>query len=252
LPGEPSLALKHKVSRVTVRRALEQLQAEGFIKRSVGVGTFVKDRPIVQPVAASLIDVLTHLVEMGRNTGVRLLSFSYGEPPADVRTALRLHDGEQTQRSVRVRLVDGCPFSYLTTHVPRRIGISYSESDLASIPLLELLERSGVVADEATQVVTATLADPEVAQALDVEIGSPLISLTRVVLDHSGAGVEHLHGLYRPDRYLLRMDLVRSKDGGRRVWMARSLKTSHQQGDSSKTSRFKSSQKRSRSQSSRS
>ena len=47
------------------------------------------------------------------------------------------------------------------------------------------------------------LASPEVAGALDVDIGSALIALTRVVYDDCGRGVEHLHALYRPDRYAL-------------------------------------------------
>lgn len=218
LPSEPSLAAEHKVSRVTVRRALDQLQAEGLIRRLAGVGTFVSDRQIVQPLKANLVDVLANLIEMGRNTGVRLLSFSYGDPPPDIASALQLDPGEQVQRSVRIRLVDGAPFSYLTTHVPKRIGIRYSEADLAATPLLELLERSGAVAEAATQTITATLAGPEVAQDLSVEIGSPLISLTRVVYDRAGNGVEHLHALYRPDRFVLQMDLFRAMDGGRRIW----------------------------------
>jgi GntR family transcriptional regulator len=55
-----------------------------------------------------------------------------------------------------------------------------------------------------------------VAQALGIDTGSPLIELTRIVFDRSGRGVEHLHALYRPDRYSLEIDLVRSgrKDNG--------------------------------------
>jgi GntR family transcriptional regulator len=218
LPSEPSLAAEHKVSRVTVRRALDQLQAEGLIRRLAGIGTFVSDRRIIQPLKANLVDVLANLIEMGRNTGVRLLSFSYGDAPAEIASALQLEPGEQIQRSVRIRLVDGAPFSYLTTHVPKRIGMKYSEADLAATPLLELLERSGVIAEGARQTITATLAGPDVAQDLGVEIGSPLISLTRVVYDREEKGIEHLHALYRPDRYVLQMDLFRAVDGGRRVW----------------------------------
>jgi GntR family transcriptional regulator len=43
-----------------------------------------------------------------------------------------------------------------------------------------------------------------------VRIGTPLIELTRIVYDQSGQGVEHLHALYRPDRYAFEIDLIRS------------------------------------------
>jgi GntR family transcriptional regulator len=217
LPGEQALAGEHNVSRVTVRRALAELEREGLIDRRRGAGTFIALQNAVKPVVADLADVLSNLIAMGRSTDVRLLAFGYQDPSAVVAQALRLAKGERVQRSVRVRIVDGEPFSYLTTHVPERIGVTYTEPELASKPLLALLERSGVSVDRATQEIGAVLASPEAATALNVDIGSALIALTRVVYDGKGRGVEHLHALYRPDRYAFRMDLVRTgRDGGRR------------------------------------
>jgi len=218
LPGELSIAAEYGLSRVTVRRALDTLAGDGLIDRKPGSGTFVREGNSVQPILADLSNVLSHLIEMGRRTGVRLLSFSYVNPPESIAASLSLGAGERTQRSIRVRLIDGAPFSYLVTHVPERIGVTYSEADLASMPLLGLLERSGVVVEEASQRIGATLAGPDVADALGLEIGSPLLSLTRVVRDPSGQGVEHLHALYRPDRYSFHMDLVRTGAVGARRW----------------------------------
>jgi GntR family transcriptional regulator len=81
--------------------------------------------------------------------------------------------------------------------------------------LLDLLERAGVKVEHARQRISAALAAPDVAAALKVRTGTPLIELIRVVYDQSGRGVEHLHALYRPDRYTFEIDLVRS---GRREW----------------------------------
>ena len=218
LPGEQLLAAEHNVSRVTVRRALAGLEREGLIDRRRGAGTFVVENRAAKPLVADLADVLSNLIEMGRSTDVRLLSFGYQEPSAAVAELLRLAKGERVQRSVRVRIIDGKPFSYLTTHVPERIGVTYTEPELASKPLLALLERSGVSVDHATQEVSAVLASPEVAAALNVDIGSALIALTRAVYDAQGRGVEHLHALYRPDRYALRMDLKRIGGNNGRRW----------------------------------
>ena len=216
MAGEPALAAAHGVSRVTVRRALDRLAQEGRVRRRAGAGTFVAGGAIQPVVRADLADVFARMREMGERTGVRLLAFAYGVPPEGVAEALRLAPGERTQRAVRVRLVDGLPFSYLTTHVPERIGATYDEADLAATPLLALLEQRGIVADHASQILGAALAGPEVAEALGVEVGAALVSLTRIVTAADGSGIEHLHGLYRPDRFVFHIDIARSVPARRR------------------------------------
>lgn len=217
LPGEQALAAEHGVSRVTVRRALAELEREGLIVRRRGAGTFVVGGG-AQPIVADFSDVLANLIAMGQATSVKLIAFAYGPPPAAVAEALRLAPGERTQVSTRVRLVDGKPFSHLTTHVPERIGVTYGEADLAARPLLALLERSGIAVSSATQDVTAALATPEVAAALDVDVGSALLGVTRTVFAADGSGVEHLSALYRPDRYTLRMEMERLEARGIKRW----------------------------------
>jgi GntR family transcriptional regulator len=211
MPGEPAMAAEYGVSRVTIRRALDRLAREGKVSRRAGAGTFVAGGTAQPVVHADLSDVFARMREMGEQTGVRLLSFSYVAPPDAVAEALRLPPGERTQRAVRVRLVDGLPFSFLTTHVPERIGATYTEADLAAKPLLALLDRGGIIADRAAQTIGATLAGPEVAEALGLEVGAALVSLTRVVTAADGSGIEHLHGLYRPDRFAFRIDITRAQ-----------------------------------------
>lgn len=217
-PGEPTLAVELGVSRVTLRHALDRLEAEGLIERRMGSGTYLSARGGGSPVVADLANVLTHLVDMGRRTSVRLLSFAYVAPAPDIASALQLPEGERVQRSERVRLIDGQPFSYLVTSVPERIGIGWSEDDLAKKPLLELLERAGLVADHARQTITAALAGPDVARGLGIEPGSALLALTRTVFDPQGRGIEHLQALYRPDLYSFQMDLVRAGHREGRRW----------------------------------
>jgi len=218
LPSEPELGSLHGVSRVTVRRVLGQLEEEGLISRQPGIGTFVQHDGFRHPVKADLANVLAGLTEMGRATTARLLSFTYVKPPAPIARALRIAPDERTQRSVRIRAVHGEPFSYLLVHVPESIGMTYSEKELASKSLLGLLERSGVVIGRAMQTVTATLATPQLADALNIDIGAPLLGITRVIYDADEQGVQHLQAFYRPDRFIFQMELVRSKQQNQFVW----------------------------------
>jgi GntR family transcriptional regulator len=218
LPSEPDLAIAHQLSRVTVRRALDGLERDRLIRRQPGAGTFVLGVDPHKAVVADLSNMLAHLVAMGRATRVSLLEFGYAVPQASIAEALLMAPGERAQHSTRVRYLEDVPFSHLITHVPERIGITYTEEDLATTPLLALLERSGVVAGRAMQTISATLAGPQMAELLRVEIGSPLLSLTRVVFDNDGRGVEHLCALYRPDVHRFEMELTRTGRGADRRW----------------------------------
>jgi GntR family transcriptional regulator len=218
LPSEPRLAETHSMSRVTIRRALDGLARDGLIVRQPGAGTFVRESAARPAVVADLANMLGHLVAMGKSTRAKLLSFNYVDAPEPVAAALKLEPGERVQHSLRIRYIDDQPFSYLSTYVPERIGVSYSEADLAKRPLLELLEQSGIAADRAEQTISATLAGPEAATALGVVVGGPLIALTRTVLAEDGRGIEFLSALYRPDRYQFHMDLRRTGAANDRHW----------------------------------
>ena len=218
LPTENDLAGYHRVSRVTVRRALGELAREKLIERRRSAGTRVIYRPSPAPMIADISGVLANLADMGRRTAVKLLSFDYVRGEGVVAQALGIASDQMLQRSVRVRSVDGLPFSYLTTHIPESVSVTFSRQELSTRPLLELLERAGVKIEHARQRISAGLATPDVADALGLHTGSPLIELVRTVYDQSGRGVEHLHALYRPDRYAFEIDLVRSGAADTKAW----------------------------------
>ena len=218
LPNENELADYHGVSRVTVRRALGELAREQLIERRRSAGTRVTYRPSPAPITADISGVLANLADMGRRTAVKLLSFGYVPAEGMVAQMLGATPDQLLQRSVRVRSVDGLPFSFLTTHVPESVSVTFTRQELAERPLLELLERAGVKPEHAHQRISAGLATPSVAEALGLHTGSPLIELVRVVYDQAGRGVEHLHALYRPDRYAFEIDLVRSGAADTKAW----------------------------------
>lgn len=219
LPGELRLAEMHSVSRVTIRRALDALVDDGLVERRAGSGTVVR-QPSNTPVQlkADFATLVPQLQRMADATTARLLSFAYVTPPGPIAEALNLSTNARVQRAVRLRLVKDRPFSHLTTFVPESIAQSYSEADLASTPLFRLLERRGVKVAHARQTVSAVLATPETADLLETTVGAALISLSRVVYEVNGQGVEYLSALYRPDRFQLEMTLNRVGEVDDRHW----------------------------------
>ena len=82
---------------------------------------------------------------------------------------------------------------------------------------MALIERSGAAIGSAEQLVTATLADADVAVALQVEFGSPLLKVVRTVYTTAGAPLEYLLALYPPGRYQFIMSLTHDGEDGRWV-----------------------------------
>lgn len=218
LPGEQETAEQFGVSRITAKRALNDLMNDGMVERRRGRGTRVTYRPAARPVRASVEGMLENLLAMGLKTDVDLKSFEYAAAGDDVATALGCARGDMVQRAVRVRSLDGEPFSYLTTFVPEDIARGYDAADLASRPLLLLLEREGVIVSRAEQTISATLADAVVADALAVELASPLLRIARTVYDQQARAVEYITALYRPELYQYQMTLSRVENEQVRTW----------------------------------
>lgn len=220
LPSEQELTALYGVSRITTKRALNELAADGLVSRERGRGTRVTFDTAAHPVMASVDGLYRNLVIMGRETQVKLIAFDYVPASPDVARELGCDIGESVQKARRVRSVDGAPFSHLTTWVPEDIGRSYDEADLAAKPMLALLERCGIQISGAVQTLSACLVDGEIAGLLDVDVGGPLLQATRTVRDQNGRAVEHLVALYRPDRYQYHMDLRQVLEEPAGAWTA--------------------------------
>lgn len=221
VPGEEELARQFQVSRITARRALAELAAEGMVTRGRGRGTHVTPRrQEPPPVHGGIEGLIENLMAMGLKTQVTLLDFSYEPAAPDVAAALQIEPGTEVQCAVRVRSLADGPFSYLTTYLPADIGRKFGRKEMSNEPLLSLLERSGIVIGGADQTLSATLADIRVAPALKTMVGAPLLRIRRIVKDSNGRPVEYIIGLYRPDRYQFRMSLDRVRGEDRNTWSA--------------------------------
>jgi GntR family transcriptional regulator len=201
LPGEEALAKMFRVSRVTIRRALADLDAAGLIERKHGLGTFVKKKP--DPRDASPMNRLVSQIAQAGKLDVEVIEFEYCGPPEAVRDLLKLKTGLETQRVVRVRRTRRRPIMHLTTYVPAAIARSYTRKDLERVPLYQLLARVGKAYSRAQEAVGACLADPIVGPLLKVEVGAPLLFIQRVLFTTDDEPVEYLELRASPDAYSL-------------------------------------------------
>ncbi|MBD3662352.1 GntR family transcriptional regulator [Sulfitobacter aestuariivivens] len=219
VPGEAAVCAEFGVSRITARRALNELAAMGRVVRERGKGTRVLPFE-ASPAAmkASLDGLLENVGHMGRVTTVKVLETRNIPATAEVAEMLELEEGAVVQRAVRVRALADAPMSYLVTIVPKQIATQIEGQDLSRTPLLLLLEEAGVQVASATQTISATVADAEVAHALTVPAGSPLIEVNRLVRDADNRPVEMIRVLYRPELYRFEITMRRVTAETGRTW----------------------------------
>lgn len=207
LPTEQQLAATFDVSRITAKRAMDELANENLIARFRGKGSHVTYQYTPKPVRAPLVGMLENLAEMGKHSIVRVISVEQTVPPADIRDRLGLRDNETAHKLVRVRSnEEGEPFAY---YVSWTIGISkgFTKRILEKTPRLDVIRDNGISLTKIDQVLSAESASNRIAEALDVEPGAALLSIRRQSYNKKGAVVDVLDCLYNPNRFQYAMVL---------------------------------------------
>lgn len=209
LPAEQELTEMLGVSRITVKRALNELAVAGFVRRQRGIGTVITYDASAPTVKGSFENLIDGLTRMGLETEVQLLDYTTSTASPAICESLEMPAGSTVQRIVRLRRLDGEPFSYLVTYIPGDVAEGYSEEELATESLIKLLEKAGHAPMAAEQTIMAEAAEPAVAANLGVAPGSPLLRIHRIMRDRSGRPVQDITAHYRSDRFQYHMRLTR-------------------------------------------
>lgn len=216
IPSEKELAETFSVSRITARRALQELVREDLVARHRGRGTFVNHKYRRDLVSAPLVGMLESLETMGRETRVKVLSLRFVRPAAELAEEFQLDDDQQVCQIVRVRRHHSMPFAYYESW---SVGFdrSLTKRALEQRPRLELFKDFGVRITHIEQTLTAEAASPSAADALGIMPGKPLLKLLRRSFNRRGRQVDYLVGVYNPDRFQYQMVLDIDANGGKRT-----------------------------------
>lgn len=108
MPGEWDLADLYSVSRLTVRRALDELVRQNWLEKKHGVGTFVR-QPIMASIAASKLSFTEQMRAIGREPSSRHVSQQVIPATEKIARALQIQEGDSIIEITRVRLADNTP-----------------------------------------------------------------------------------------------------------------------------------------------
>lgn len=207
VPSERAIAHRYGLARMTVRREIERLAANGLVYRGRR-GTYVAGRRVV--LAARLTSFSEDMRARGLEPGGRPLVQRVVPATLVVAEHLEVEPGTPTVQLERLRTADGEAMAVERAHLPAERFAGLLETDLRGESLYDLLERHfGVEIAYADQTVKAVVLASEQAALLGVPRGRPALLFERTSRDAAGAVFEYVRSWYRGDRYEVALRLTR-------------------------------------------
>lgn len=202
IPPEHQLEQLYNVSRVTVRRALAELTADGLLEKKQGKGTFVSTPRISQDLK-SIHSFHDACKQNGFQGATRVVHVQETEADAADVQELNLRAGDKVLETLRVCTADGVPVVLEENHFS--MAYSYLENENLSGSLYSVLRDYGIEPKQATHDISMAFATESQAKLLEVEPGAPLMRLHEVVYDQKGRPLHNSLQLIRGDRFVFRI-----------------------------------------------
>ncbi|KEA04038.1 GntR family transcriptional regulator [Rhizobium rhizogenes] len=208
IPSEAELSATYSVAVGTVRKAIDQLVADGVVERHQGRGTYVRRARF----NSSLFRFFRFQSESGerRVPESRILRRESIAAPSAVASALRLREGDPVISLSRLRLIGGVPLLAEEIWLERSrfealLTIDTSEFGDLLYPLYE--ERCEQVVVSAEETLTVEIAPPLQARLLGLDPGSPLVVIERVAFDLERRPIEWRRSRGPADRFRYHVDI---------------------------------------------
>lgn len=202
IPSEQALCAQYGVSRVTIRKALQQLTDQGLLTRTPGVGTRVARRPIT-----SKLPGLAGFAEEMRAQGLtpRTEVTHFCLQAADAQTAQRLGvaEGAPVYYFRRSQYADNVLMLLESTHMSAEAfpGISLQVLQTGKYRYVE--KRLGLKIAGHHHIITPILADASLARQLDLPTGTPLLKDENTTFLEDGRVLDFTEQVYNSTRYQL-------------------------------------------------
>lgn len=192
LPSEDELASEFGVSRMTLRRAIDDLVAERLLIRKQGMGTMVASQKVVRDYTR-LTGFYEDAINKDQKPSSKVLEFKTIEADEELAEKLMLKPGEKVFFIKRLRILGGNnPAALHTLYIPQSRCTWLPKEDLDSQSLMALYESHGLEIDWGKQLVEAREATPEQAEIFGIKEGAPVLYFERITYTKENIPIEKI------------------------------------------------------------
>lgn len=199
LPSETQMQKEYKMSRVTVRNAMTELEAEGYIIKVQGKGSYVAQSDMLRlPIG------VTSFTEDAKVQGVNFTSevleagLKMAESKID-KEFFKLREDEEIMSVKRVRYADGIPIVVEENHLSCELK-DLAEEDLTQSLYDILINKYHMIpSNKGRRSIKISYATEEIAEYLQLSIGTPVIESEMCVFDMNGEPVHTVKDIVRGD-----------------------------------------------------
>jgi len=209
LPSERQLAERFKVSRMTVTKALKELEQQGLVYTQTGKGTFVASRQKIDQTLETLTSFTEDMADQGKKVTSRVIKMGVELAKEYEANRLKISPGTRLFVLERSRLADDEIISLECTFIPYALCPDIEKDhDFSQESLYQILRQKYFFKlSVAQQTVEARLPSEEEIEKLQIGPTEPVLSFTRTTFDSQSKPVEFVNSVYLGDRYKLRIML---------------------------------------------
>ncbi len=208
IPTERELGQRFQVSRITVRRAIDELARNGYLTSRQGKGTFVA-KPKIQRPMGQLKSFSSAITDEGHYPGSRLLSLRHERAGGEIASFLQVAEDTLIWVVERLRLADNEPIGLSLVYLNLPTPTFLTPAELGQeVSLWAILIKKGIILAKSEETIQSVAASKKQAEWLQVEPGFPLLLVEGVVFSINGSPIEYHRIFNRGDRYKYSIHVV--------------------------------------------
>jgi GntR family transcriptional regulator len=212
IPSENELSDILDVSKPTIRKAIEELANEGYVRKLRGKGTFVTGTKIDQGFIGNLEGYSEEMKRRNIILTSRVLEKEILEADHKLSAKLNLNTGEEIVKLKRLRFIQGEPFIITSSYIPYQKVANILSYDFNNTSLYNILENEyGYIIEKGVRSFEPRLVNREEAELLDMAEHEPVQYIESITYIDTGEPIEYIEAVVKGSRSRFTVELVRKR-----------------------------------------